>query len=472
MQYLILFNNMNHINTWKIYNNLYENENNQLNILLNSICEKCQCHETLFILDRTKNSIIEILINDIVNYHKKRLNITDEIFVEFWFKTKSTASIFHLDCDERQKMNNIHIQPFLSCITYLNDNNANPTVITEVDSTQYNNVNFESSLYFSLPRKMKHISFDGGNYYHSTCKISLDDEPRNILVLNLWKSQPLYVPLFNLNNFITESVLDSSFSHVEFLLQNNDSYLTVQTNVITATFVKNLLFDKTNCLLLKDIFDKYHTYDNIYFHKAPYINNHIDLKDDKFIQRFTKEKFFTKEICNWIIDESEKYALKNGWATTRHLNYPTTDIPANVLPVYSFLLYCFNQSISKQIIEKYSLHEECTFSLIDTFIVKYDSNAQNFLGIHEDEGSISANILLSDTNDFKGGGTYFVDGITTKLNQGDMLLHCSKTKHSGIKITEGKRYLVVFFISIKNYIEPTLPIFKHEFKERNLVLYD
>lgn len=464
---------MNHINTWKIYNNLYETENNELNILLNRICEKCP--ETLFILDKSKKSIIEILINDIVEYHKRRLNITDEIFVEFWFKTKSTESNnFHLDCDERQKMNNIHIQPFLSCITYLNDNNANPTIITEVDSEKYNNAKFESSLYFSLPRKMKHISFDGGNYYHSTTKISLDDEPRNILVFNLWKSQPLNVPLFDLNHYIrcSNSDLDSSFSHVEFLLQNDDSFLTVQTNLITATFVKNLLFDKQNCILLKDIFDKYHTYDNIYFHKAPYINNYIDLKDDKFIQRFIKEKFFTKEICNWIIDESEKYALNHGWTTTRHLNYPTTDIPANLLPVYSFLLYCFNQSISKQIIEKYSLHEECEFKLIDTFIVKYESNAQNFLGIHEDEGCISANILLSDTNDFKGGGTYFVDGITTKLNQGDMLLHCSKTKHSGIKITEGKRYLVVFFIDIKNYIEPKLPTFKHEFKERNLALYD
>ena len=413
---------MKHINTWKIYNNLYENENNELNILLNSICEKC--HYTLFLLDTTKNTIIELLINDIVNYHKKRLNITDEIFVEFLFKTKSsTTNTFHLDSDEYQ----INVHPFLSCITYLNDNNANPTVITDVDSTQYNNLNFESSLYFSLPRKMKHISFDGGKYYHAAGKISLADEPRNILVVNLWKSLPLKLPSFDLNNFMTQS--ESSFSHVDFLLQNNDSYLTVQTNVITATFVKNLLFDKTNCLLLKDIFNKYHTYDNIFFHKAPYIKNDIDLKDDKFIQRFTKEKFFTKEICNWIIDESEKYALKNGWTTTRHLNYPTTDIPANVLPVYSFLLYCFNQSISKQIIEKYSLHEECTFSLIDTFIVKYESNAQNFLGIHEDDGCISANILLSDTNDFKGG-TYFVDGITTKLNQGDMLLHCSKTKHS------------------------------------------
>jgi len=47
---------MNHINTWKIYNNFYETENNELNILLNRICEKCP--ETLFILDKSKKSII------------------------------------------------------------------------------------------------------------------------------------------------------------------------------------------------------------------------------------------------------------------------------------------------------------------------------------------------------------------------------------------------------------------------------
>ena len=58
------------------------------------------------------------------------------------------------------------------------------------------------------------------------------------------------------------------------------------------------------------------------------------------------------------------------------------------------------------------------------------------------------NILLNDTNEFIGGGTYFEDDITTNLNQGDAIIHSSKTKHAGVEITEGKRYVLVFFIYI------------------------
>jgi predicted 2-oxoglutarate/Fe(II)-dependent dioxygenase YbiX len=69
--------------------------------------------------------------------------------------------------------------------------------------------------------------------------------------------------------------------------------------------------------------------------------------------------------------------------------------------------------------------------------------------MHTDGSSITVNILLSDPSNFVGGGTYFEDDITVTLEQGDMIMHSGKTRHSGLKITEGKRYLLVFFIEIR-----------------------
>ena len=73
---------------------------------------------------------------------------------------------------------------------------------------------------------------------------------------------------------------------------------------------------------------------------------------------------------------------------------------------------------------------------------------QKLLEMHTDTGCITVNILLSDPSDFTGGGTYFEDDITIKLNQGDMLIHSSNSKHAGLEITQGKRYVLVFFINL------------------------
>jgi predicted 2-oxoglutarate/Fe(II)-dependent dioxygenase YbiX len=85
----------------------------------------------------------------------------------------------------------------------------------------------------------------------------------------------------------------------------------------------------------------------------------------------------------------------------------------------------------------------------DLFVVKYKHDEQKYLEIHTDVSMFSFNILLSDQKDFEGGGTYFEDGITTFLEQGDMLIHSGRTKHSGKSITKGVRYVLVGFLDIK-----------------------
>jgi hypothetical protein len=178
--------------------------------------------------------------------------------------------------------------------------------------------------------------------------------------------------------------------------------------------------------------------------------NKIDISLDKFKQRFIIKKHFTPDICNWIIQESENYAKSNnGWTNKRHEHYPTTDIPIHLIPsIYSFLKVSFKERIYKDICKCYSLEENYKYEVLDCFIVKYEAINQKSLEPHKDAGCISINILLNDPKEFIGGGTYFEDDITVQLKQGDMLIHCSKTEHSGLEITEGKRYVLVFFIDL------------------------
>ena len=175
----------------------------------------------------------------------------------------------------------------------------------------------------------------------------------------------------------------------------------------------------------------------------------IDISISKFIQRFIVKKYYQPEICNWIINESEIYATNNGgWLTTRHDNYPTTDLPIDKIPtIFSFILTTFAKNID--IIKKsYCITNSTIFNIEDIFIIKYDINSQNELELHSDQSSITINMLLSNTSDFEGGGTYFEDGITTYLEQGDMIIHNGHVKHSGLKITNGKRYVLVAFIKL------------------------
>ncbi len=70
------------------------------------------------------------------------------------------------------------------------------------------------------------------------------------------------------------------------------------------------------------------------------------------------------------------------------------------------------------------------------------------MDLHQDGSFLSFNILLSNTSDFEGGGTYFNDGLIMKGEQGDLIIHNSRIKHSGLPITKGTRYLFVGFINI------------------------
>jgi hypothetical protein len=182
-----------------------------------------------------------------------------------------------------------------------------------------------------------------------------------------------------------------------------------------------------------------------------------NLKYNRFLQRFHYEKVYTPDICRYLINESEKYAANNGgWTTKRHNNYPTTDLPVEKIPFIFGLVLETLHTIVIKVKKSYGLRDNMVINIHDLFVVKYKDSEQNYLDMHLDGSFLSFNILLSNTADFEGGGTYFDDGLISHLEQGDILIHSSKIKHAGLPITKGTRYLLVGFLNLDLAVEDIL----------------
>jgi hypothetical protein len=468
------------------------------NILLNG----CLTNEEnmSFLLNKKVNNIVEKIVFDIATFHLNNMNmVLDESkFVEFWFKENDQpCKLLHIDCDEydRQINNSSNYSvPLVSCITYLNDNSHIPTIITNIDSEKYKYKDFaydDMQICLSFPKKWKHICFNGGKFYHGACKlfpkidsnnlqdfksieISKTNNTRNLFLINIWDKKPLNVPYFNPEYFfykcsmlLKNEIQSLSYStnislNMEETINDNTH---IKSNVLSEDFFEKLFYKDYSNDIFKDICEKLECNSNndiVIFSNSDInsintaVNNNripIDLTKPKFSQRFIINKHFTRDICKWIINESEEYAsLNGGWNTNRHKNYPTTDLPVEKIQnIFRFILTSFSETINKIIINSYQLKKDYNnieFDFKDIFIVKYEMGQQEFLTMHTDASMITVNILLSDTSEFTDGGTFFEDELISCLETGDMLIHNSNTRHSGLPITSGKRYLLVFFIDI------------------------
>jgi hypothetical protein len=160
-----------------------------------------------------------------------------------------------------------------------------------------------------------------------------------------------------------------------------------------------------------------------------------------------------KSECLNIISKVEDYALRNGWTYDRHKFFPTVDIPTkNVSAIRPICQTILENIVYPQVRKQFCLHD-ATFTVADEFIVKYavdgDDRSRDKLDAHRDGSLISYNILLNDASEFAGGGTYFeCINHTVTPEQGTMVLHCGKLRHSGRKITRGTRYILIGFLDV------------------------
>jgi len=488
--------------TWKL-DCSDEHYSQMIDIIKNS-------NKQLYILDTTKSSfcLVEKYVYDIAQFHFSRLGIDiNDKFIEFWFKDTITVenhnilgiNQFHVDCDEiEREINNIFYKPLLSSVSYFNKCNF-PTIITEIgiDDYKFKEFKHKNNICLIFPEERKQVTFDGTNF-HGVVNIfneisSSKNIDRFMFAINLWDKRPLNIPYFSdcssSFTFTKEPVLFSLSSSTSSSTNKDSAFKLIKNKekVFNHNFYESMLYNKKNFIMpesivsnvkevfdslnepfsanflitdnfdekeiifsdKKKIFDKLNSQITMINNIETFTDVQKDVFYNRFIQRFIYNNVFSKNVCEWFIAESENYAkLNGGWTTQRHNKYPTTDLPLEkITNIFGFTLFSFN-NIFDRITKSYCLPDYLTFNISDLFVVKYDSSMQNSLELHQDGSFFSINILLSDPNDFEGSGTYFNDGITCYLNQGDLLVHSGKVKHSGLAITKGNRYILVAFVNI------------------------
>lgn len=192
----------------------------------------------------------------------------------------------------------------------------------------------------------------------------------------------------------------------------------------------------------------------MYFIFIRYLNNHQKEcnKIYKQIPLYTNYKiiknFLTTQECQNIINQSEQFAHIHGWQVTRHDDYPTTDNEiTKEWKIYNYLANKIKVELFPLFENMYHLKKN-KLTINELFVAKYSGNnlnAQNELQAHEDGCEFSFIIALND--DYIGGGTHFVKkNKTVHLNTGDIVIFCGQTKHAGLPVTNGNRYILPGFI--------------------------
>jgi len=81
------------------------------------------------------------------------------------------------------------------------------------------------------------------------------------------------------------------------------------------------------------------------------------------------------------------------------------------------------------------------------FVAKYAHDAQSFLDVHTDGSEFSFVVQLND--DFGCGGTLFVDERKRmKGGTGSLLLFSGQSRHMGLPVVSGVRYILTGFLNI------------------------
>jgi hypothetical protein len=180
--------------------------------------------------------------------------------------------------------------------------------------------------------------------------------------------------------------------------------------------------------------------------------NHLNICEEKYKNVFVEREIMTKEICEWIMYESNKKVVElyGGWKNERKIKYPTHDILITNLPesVINLIKIIFEKKIVNVLYKNYTIPYNYKCHLTEGFVIRYDLETQTKLGPHMDDTDMTISILLSDENTFEGGGMRFKNGLTVHPNQGDAIFHCSKHEHEGLEIISGVRMILVFFIDI------------------------
>ena len=173
-------------------------------------------------------------------------------------------------------------------------------------------------------------------------------------------------------------------------------------------------------------------------------------------------RLFTPQQCLQINRMAEYHAYRQigtigaGWTnelytlTAQHMH--CKDIPGFIAmsdPIFTQLKHEL-YALFPRVIRTDSIALE---SDGEPHLVKYHGRKSKGTVMHTDNSNpefvyITLNVLLSEEEDFTGGGTYIkVIDKTIHLKQGEMLIHLGDLEHAGMEIHSGVRRLLISFFS-------------------------
>jgi hypothetical protein len=259
-----LFYSYNNFDFYKKFNIDSSFNPNNLYFIINN--KEIEVYSYILDLNKTSYNILEKYVYDIAAFHFKRLNIdfNEKYCIEYQINSKFNNNLsLHIDTRVSNKtLFNQDAHPFLSIITYLDDNNY-PTIITNVEGNNEKSIK-NKKVCLSFPKKGKQIVFEGGRYFHSACNIF----DKNTIVnkmkgINI--NRYVLVIFFWENNSSIHNYHLPSFSSIE----NNYNHFNKNSPLLKIHQIYNTKYILSN--RYNDLFS--HFFSNV-IHKP----NNIDIK--------------------------------------------------------------------------------------------------------------------------------------------------------------------------------------------------
>ncbi|KAJ1994926.1 hypothetical protein GGI25_001228 [Coemansia spiralis] len=154
---------------------------------------------------------------------------------------------------------------------------------------------------------------------------------------------------------------------------------------------------------------------------------------------------FSRAELILILTSVNEYVLEKGWTTQRHGAFPTRDVPKDTS--VSSMVFGRLKDMLFPLLAKHTGISADKWRFRDLFVIGYHEDHQRALELHSDGCLASLTLLMNDTGEFEGGGTYFEKfDLHIKQEPGDAWIHDAKLSHSGVSITRGSRIVMVAFM--------------------------
>jgi hypothetical protein len=380
--------------------------------------------------------------------------------IEFLF-SNDASNKFTNEYDRRRKT-----YPLLTTITTLGQSNS-CIVFTNIDmeSYKYKEIPQENVFFLCKSKENLTIIFDGSRYYS---KLSFDELPACediYLKINIWEFQQTEIDGYTSDAIFAESSnykVTNITDFGQYTIYNDNILLKMlydNKNANEKKKIQNILTIHENSVIKVESKNaEKHNYDELYKKYGdiandlfPFINSNNIIDTNRFYNNKILLNTLSKDVCYWIINESEKL---NNWKDSPYLNYGKYLNIEKLPAVSNFILFSANFYIM-QLSKSYDLDEKLVFNISDIFVTKYDVSIGVTADKKPDDSHFTMIIQLNDDSDYDGGEITIVAPTQDcasenqiRLKQGDMFVYNNNKLRTNGGVTKGEKYTLVFFINI------------------------